>query len=100
MDWQNIKEYWGMIWALVMTAVNLVMFLLAKTYVKREEVDALKQRVSGIETAIAGMPNQKELHALQLEMSNLRGDLKALAPKLAQVQRISDLLLENELKDK
>lgn len=100
MEWQSVKEYWGIIWALVMTAVNLVMILLAKTYVKREEVDTLKQRVSALETVIAGMPNQKELHALQLEMSNLRGDLKALGPKLAQVQRISDLLLENELKDK
>nr|WP_249745773.1 DUF2730 family protein [Serratia marcescens] len=89
-----------MIWAVVMTAVNLVMFLLAKTYVKREEVDHLNQRMAAMENAIAGMPNQKELHALQLEMSNLRGDLKSLAPKLAQVQRISDLLLENELKDK
>ncbi|ATA26598.1 hypothetical protein BIY26_09000 [Brenneria goodwinii] len=100
MDWQVIKEYWGIIWALVMTGVNLVMILLAKTYVKREEVDTLKSRVTAMETVIASMPNQKELHALQLEMSNLRGDLKALAPKLAQVQRISDLLLENELKDK
>nr|WP_211185866.1 DUF2730 family protein [Brenneria salicis] len=89
-----------MIWALVMTAVNLVMFLLAKTYAKREEMDSLTHRVSAMETVIASMPNQKELHALQLEMSNLRGDLKALAPKLAQVQRISDLLLENELKEK
>lgn len=100
MEWQTIKEYWGMIWAVVMTAVNLVMFLLAKTYVKREEVDHLNQRMAAMENAIAGMPNQKELHALQLEMSSLRGDLKALSPKLAQVQRISDLLLENELKDK
>jgi hypothetical protein len=33
-------------------------------------------------------------------MSNLRGELRELAPSIRQVSRISDLLLENELKEK
>jgi len=34
---------------------------------------------------------------LQLEISELRGDIREVRPDLAQVRRISDLLLENEL---
>ncbi|UIA93074.1 DUF2730 domain-containing protein [Erwinia tracheiphila] len=45
-------------------------------------------------------PNQKELHALQLDMANLRGDLKAALPELRQLRHMSDLLLQNELKEK
>ncbi|WP_245181561.1 DUF2730 family protein [Erwinia tracheiphila] len=44
------------------------------------------------------MPNQKELHALQLDMANLPGDLKAALPELRQLRHMSDLLLQNELK--
>ena len=83
-----------------MSAVSVIQLLLAKTYVKREELDLMRQRVQGLENTIAVLPSQKDLHQLQLEMSNLRGELRELAPSIRQVSRISDLLLENELKDK
>ncbi|HFK4066918.1 MULTISPECIES: DUF2730 domain-containing protein [Kluyvera] len=100
MDWEVVKGNWAIIWALFMSGVNLIQLLLAKTYVKREELDLMRQRVQGLENTIAVLPSQKDLHQLQLEMSNLRGELRELAPSIRQVSRISDLLLENELKDK
>ena len=60
----------------------------------------LRTRLQGIENTIAGLPSQKDLHQLQLEMSNLRGDLRELGPAIRQVKHVSDLLLENELKEK
>jgi len=99
-DWEVVKGNWAIIWALFMSGVNLIQLLLAKTYVKREELDLMRQRVQGLENTIAVLPSQKDLHQLQLEMSNLRGELRELAPSIRQVSRISDLLLENELKDK
>ncbi|EOS9411723.1 DUF2730 family protein [Yersinia enterocolitica] len=83
-----------------MSAVNLIQMFLAKTYVKREEIELLKIQIQSIQSSISALPSQKELHQLQLEISSLRGELLSLGPKLQQVQRISDLLLENELKDK
>lgn len=100
MDWEVVKGNWAIIWALFMSAVSVIQLLLAKTYVKREELDLMRQRVQGLENTIAVLPSQKDLHQLQLEMSNLRGELRELAPSIRQVSRISDLLLENELKDK
>ncbi|HBY9746472.1 TPA: DUF2730 domain-containing protein [Klebsiella pneumoniae] len=100
MDWEVIKGNWAIIWALFMSGVNVIQLLLAKTYVKREELDLLRTRLQGLENTIAGLPNQKDLHQLQLEMRDLRGELRELAPSIRQVSRISDLLLENELKEK
>ncbi|MFB9086094.1 DUF2730 family protein [Erwinia tracheiphila] len=71
-----------------------------KTYARRDEVEVLKNRVSLLENAFSTLPNQKELHALQLDMANLRGDLKAALPELRQLRHMSDLLLQNELKEK
>ncbi|EON5269655.1 DUF2730 family protein, partial [Escherichia coli] len=42
----------------------------------------------------------QELHQLQLDMSNLRGEIREFSGMLRQATRISDLLLENELKEK
>lgn len=100
MDWDVVKGNWAIIWALFMSGVNLIQLLLAKTYVKREELELVRNRLQGLENTIAVLPSQKDLHQLQLEMSNLRGELRELAPSIRQVSRISDLLLENELKDK
>lgn len=100
MGWEIIKGNWAIIWALFMSAVNVIQFLLAKTYVKREELELMRTRLQGIENTIVGLPSQKDLHQLQLEMSNLRGDLRELGPAIRQVKHVSDLLLENELKEK
>lgn len=100
MDWEVVKGNWAIIWALFMSGVNLIQLLLAKTYVKREELELVRNRLQGLENTIAVLPSQKDLHQLQLEMSNLRGDLRELGPAIRQVKHVSDLLLENELKDK
>ncbi|XCE73488.1 DUF2730 domain-containing protein [Mangrovibacter phragmitis] len=100
MDWDAVQGNWAIIWALFMSGVNLIQLLLAKTYVKREELELVRNRIQTLETNIEVLPGQKDLHQLQLEMSNLRGELRELAPSIRQVSRISDLLLENELKDK
>lgn len=100
MDWEVVKGNWAIIWALFMSGIQFVQLLLAKTYVKREELDLIRVRIQAIEASITAMPSQKEFHQLQLEMSNLRGELRELAPSIRQVSHLSNLLLENELKDK
>lgn len=100
MDWEVVKGYWAIIWALFMSGVNLLHLLLAKTYARREEMEKVSSRLNILEKAVEGMPTRQELHNLQLDMSNLRGEIREFSGTLRQASRISDLLLENELKEK
>ena len=100
MDWEVVKGNWAIIWALFMSGVNLLHLLLAKTYARREEMEKVSSRLNILEKAVEGMPTRQELHTLQLDMSNLRGEIREFPCTLRQASRISDLLLENELKEK
>lgn len=95
-----LSAHWSMIWTIGSTAVLLILGVLSRTYAKREEVETLKVRITALEKSLTSLPNQKELHALQLDMANLRGDLKAALPELRNLRALSDLLLQNELKEK
>ncbi|MGO2354650.1 MAG: DUF2730 family protein [Marinomonas foliarum] len=95
-----LAKYWAPIWALITTIALVIMALLSKTYAKQETVTTLQQRVDMLENIIHQLPTEKEIHALNLEISGLRGELRSFEPKLTQVQKLSDLLLENELKER
>lgn len=94
-----IAKYWAPIWAVITTIGLVIMALLSKTYAKRDSVVALRQDLTTLETKFNDLPTKTELHSLQLEIANLRGDLKELSPRLDRVQHMSDLLLENELRE-
>lgn len=105
--WDVVIKNWPPIFAGLSLAGTVVLMLLAKTYAKRESVDelagqvaAVKQRLGYLERTVEALPNHQEIGGLKLEMSELRGDLKALRPELHRLNKMSDLLLENELKEK
>ncbi len=50
MSWEMIRANWPILWALLMTGINLLQLILAKTYVKREEFDSLRSRMSVMES--------------------------------------------------
>ncbi|MGM7324732.1 DUF2730 family protein, partial [Escherichia coli] len=72
MSWEMIRANWPILWALLMTGINLLQLILAKTYVKREEFDLLRSRVSVMESQVHQLPDRDEFHRLQLDISNLR----------------------------
>jgi hypothetical protein len=98
--WEFIVKNWGPLYALASLVGLVVIILLSKTYAKREDVTGLAARVARVEQQLKDLPTEKELHTLQLEISELRGELRALAPELRQARRLADLLLENELKER
>ncbi|AST80264.1 TPA: DUF2730 family protein [Citrobacter amalonaticus] len=100
MEWETVRSNWAVIWAVLMSGINIIHLLLGKTYARREEMEKVNNRMSAMEKAIDGMPSRHELHQLQLDMSNLRGEIREFSGTLRQAARISDLLLENELKEK
>lgn len=95
-----VKTFWPLIAAGVSLVSLIIQTLLVKTYAKREDVIGLATRLNTVEQKVADLPSERELHKLQLEISDLRGALQAVRPELAQLRRLSDLLLENELKEK
>lgn len=96
----TLKEYWSVIYGTVTIAGGLGLFFLSKTYAKREDVEVLKGQVRELQANLESLPNRQELHNLQLEIANLSGDIKAVSPELRQLRHLSDLLLQNELKEK
>jgi hypothetical protein len=106
-----IKTYWPIFLTCVSLISLVIQTLLVKTYAKREEVASLGSSLGGevavlgsrlmlVEKRIEDLPSERELHRLQLEISDLRGELRAVSPQLVQLRSLADLLLENELKDK
>lgn len=98
--WEFIVKNWGPLYALASLVGLVVIILLSKTYAKREDVTGLAARVARVEQQLSDLPTEKELHTLQLEISELRGELREMKPDLRQNRRLAELLLENELKEK
>ncbi|CAB5646018.1 DUF2730 family protein [Providencia hangzhouensis] len=94
------KEHWSMIYSVITFAGGLVLFFLSKTYAKRDDVEILKTQVRELQSSLESLPNRQELHNLQLDIASLRGEIKAISPELRQLRHMSDLLLQNELKEK
>ena len=98
--WEFIVKYWGLLYALASLVGLVVIILLSKTYAKREDLTGLTERVQKVEQVLTDLPSERELHKLQLEISELRGELREMKPDLRQNRRLAELLLENELKEK
>ena len=95
-----IVNRWPMVWAITSTVFALVMFFLTKTYAKRESVEQLTGRVDAIERQVANLPSEKDLHALQLDIAALRGDIRELGPKIARVEHITNLVTDYKFREK
>ncbi len=98
--WEFIVKNWGPLYALASLVGLMVIILLSKTYAKREDLTGLTERVQRVEQVLTDLPSERELHKLQLEISELRGELREMKPDLRQNRRLAELLLENELKEK
>lgn len=95
-----VAKFWAPIWAVLTTIAVGVMAWLSRTYAKRDDLLDVKRDVEQIQERLQSLPSESDLHRLQLEISELRGDLREVRPELKQLRRLWDLLLENELKDR
>lgn len=99
MSEEMIRANWPILWALLMTGINLLQLILAKTYVKREEFDSLRSRVSVMESGYTIYLTVMSSTACNW-ISAICGEKSKNWGHPSAVSRISDLLLENELKEK
>ncbi|MCW8334247.1 DUF2730 domain-containing protein [Vibrio europaeus] len=94
-----IKTYWPIAWAALSTLGMLVLALLSKTYAKRDELEEVRRDVDELHTKIDQLPTDEEVNRLRLELSEMRGELKELRAELKPINHLSQLLLEQRLKD-
>ena len=94
-----LLKYWAPIWALLTTAAIIVMAFLAKTYAKKEDVQAVSKKVDHLEGKLDSMATQQQMTDLLIELANTRGEMKELRAQIQPVQHLSQLLLEQRLND-
>ncbi|MDF7670244.1 DUF2730 family protein [Orbaceae bacterium ESL0721] len=102
-----IHRHWTIITSLGSLIVGIIIVLLTTKFAKREELNEvicevakLKKEIVSIKGRIDSLPTKDDFHKLNIEISGLRGDIKEIKPELAGVKQISDMLLENELKER
>lgn len=95
-----IRTWWPILAFILNGCFFLVIWALVKTFAKKEDVDELKKDHESLRQQVAKLPDHSEIADLKLTMEQLRGDIREIRPKLDGLDRISNLLLENELKEK
>ncbi|WP_115720181.1 DUF2730 family protein [Gallaecimonas mangrovi] len=97
MAWLN-PEWLPLYIAVASLLVSGILAMLQLTFAKRQELNDLARMVDGLERRIEDMPSQRDLHELSIKIADLNGQIQGIAPALKRMERIGDLLLENELK--
>lgn len=92
-----IKDYLALWIALGGVLGTLVLALMQRTYAKREDVSQITTRLVALESHVKDIPTHQEWHDLALRMERLNGQIEAVKPSLVRLERLADLLLENEL---
>ena len=77
-----------------------IRIFLYQTFAKRRDLETLAKDVEIIKNEIENLPDQRMVHELELQIETLRGDIKRIEPLLNSLKNLSDMLLENELKQR
>lgn len=93
-------KYWVQIYAFVSLALLIANWFLAKTYAKTDSIEALEKRVTKLEFGAEHSPSKEDFHQLENRMVEVNAQLTAIAPQLKSLQRMTEMLTENELREK
>ncbi|KAF7787184.1 hypothetical protein PRUB_a4062 [Pseudoalteromonas rubra] len=92
-------EWWKQMVAagVVIVGAGSIAWLRA-TFVSRVKHDELEQRISAVERRVEDMPSVEDFHGLEKSLLEVGGKIDALSPQLGDLKRVTDLLMENELR--
>ncbi|GLQ73274.1 DUF2730 family protein [Vibrio penaeicida] len=99
MEYEWVKTWWPIVWAGVLTLVQVIQILLSKTYARREEVQDVRREMDELKAQVDAMPTRDEITKLTLELSESRGEMKELRAQMRPVEHLAQLLLEQRLND-
>ncbi|WP_180961071.1 DUF2730 family protein [Shewanella sp. GutCb] len=95
-----IKNYWVQIYATISLVLLCANWILAKTYAKQDNIQRLEKRVDKLENDIEQLPSKDDFHHLDKNLVEVNAQLKAVSPQLKSLQRMTEMLTENELREK
>lgn len=100
MTLEEIRTYTP--WALAILSLlwTVVLVVINKTFATKKEVSELQTRHERLAAQVRDLPSHQEISDLKLSIETLRGDIREVRPQLQALQKMSDLLIENELKEK
>ncbi|MDA0126502.1 DUF2730 family protein [Vibrio sp. MarTm2] len=99
MEYDWVKTWWPIVWAGVLTVVQVIQILLSKTYARREEVQEVRREMDELKAKVDALPTREEITKLTLELSEARGEMKELRAQIQPVEHLAQLLLEQRLND-
>ncbi|EKK9971178.1 DUF2730 family protein [Vibrio parahaemolyticus] len=99
MEYDWVKTWWPIVWAGVLSVVQIIQILLSKTYAKREDVEQVKRNMDELKAQVDALPTRDEITKLTLELSEARGEMKELRAQIQPVEHLAQLLLEQRLND-
>lgn len=107
MTLELIRTWWPILATVLNVLFLLACFVLIKTFARKEELQSIKEAHTQLASShvalqqhVEKLPDHDEISGLKLSIEKLRGDIREIRPKLEGLDRISNLLLENELKEK
>ena len=100
MDLEVIKTFTPWLLAGFSAGGSLVAWVIQRSFATQKELETIRQQQELLKSEINGLPKHHEFYELKLTIEAMRGDLKALNAALQPLQYISNLRLENDLKDK
>tara|TARA_Y100000588_G_C14281520_1_gene937748 strand:+ start:28398 stop:28724 length:327 start_codon:yes stop_codon:yes gene_type:complete len=100
-----ILEWWKQVLALGFLIVGAgALAWLRSTFVTKKlhekSISGLETRLSAVENTVEDMPSAEDIHDLEKRLIEVGGKIDALSPQLGTLQRVTDLLMENELREK
>ena len=71
---------------------------LRSTFVTKKVHEVLESRLSAVEKTVEDLPNADDIHDLDKRLVEVSGKIDGLNPQLTDLKRLTDLLMENELR--
>ena len=71
---------------------------LRSTFVTKKVHEVLESRLSAVEKTVEDLPNADDIHDLDKRLVEVSGKIDGLNPQLTDIKRLTDLLMENELR--
>lgn len=71
---------------------------LRSTFVTKKVHEVLESRLSAVEKTVEDLPNADDIHDLDKRLIEVSGKIDGLNPQLTDLKRLTDLLMENELR--